>query len=68
MVSMRRKIKRKQLERDSDRRMFVICSAGWIAVFYGIVIILKIKDREAGFMRFLNELHEGDRINGIYLC
>ena len=44
------------MERDSDRRR------------RGIVIILKIKDREAGFMRFLNELHEGDRINGIYLC
>ena len=25
-------------------------------------------DREADFMRFLNELHEGDRISGIYLC
>lgn len=30
---------------------------------------LKVKEQKGkNFMRFLNELHEGDRVNGIYLC
>ena len=42
-------------------------------MFYYIIIralreTAEFNDRKADIMRYINELHEGDRVSGIYLC